>query len=85
LRIEARGHLYSHTGREKQQVEGSQIPLFVPNYVVSINNPGQDRIAVSDLMSVDCHSSSSSTTITFGGFEDHNEDDNVGLAGAARP
>jgi hypothetical protein len=70
LRIEPRGHLYSHSGWEKEQVECSEIPLLVPRYIVPVNDPGQHRIAVTDLMSVDSHSSVPSTTTVFGGLSE---------------
>ena len=68
LRIEFRGHFYAHTGGEKQEVESSEIPLLVPRKFVAVNDPGQYRIAVTDLMSVDSHSSFPSTATVFGGF-----------------
>jgi hypothetical protein len=68
LRIESRGHFYTHTGGEKEEVESSEIPLFVPRNFVAVNDPGQYRIAVTDLMSVDSHSSFPSTATVFGGF-----------------
>lgn len=68
LRIESRGHFYTHTGGEKQEVENSEIPLLVPRNVVAVNDSGQYRITVTDLMSVDSHSSFPSTATVFGGF-----------------